>query len=294
MCSRYNLTSPPEAVRAYFGYGDTPNFPARYNIAPTQAVAVVARDKEGMRRFRLMRWGLLPAFVKDPKQFPTLINARSEEVLEKPSFRNAMRYRRCLVPADGFYEWTGEKGKRRPFLLRPREKRLIAFAGLYERWRDAEGGEIDTVVILTCAANGTVTPLHDRMPVVLAPEQFEAWLDVKDTSAEAAVGLLQPAPDDLLEAIEMNPKINDSRKDEPGILEPLQKEAAAVDDVPKAQRRRAGWRCRHGLCGLPSGARCRSRAGPWRQARRSGASPERLHPCLLHRESRPRAPHCPR
>ena len=141
MCSRYNLTSPPEAVRAYFGYSDTPNFPARYNISPTQPIAVVARDREGTRRFRLMRWGLLPSFVKDPKQFPTLINARSEYVLVKASFRNAMRWRRCLVPADGFYEWTGEKGKRRPFQLRPREPHLIAFAGIYKRWRDGKGDE---------------------------------------------------------------------------------------------------------------------------------------------------------
>ena len=140
MCSRYSLTSPPAAVRAYFGYADTPNFPARYNIAPTQPIAVVARDREGVRRFRLMRWGLLPAFVKNPKTFPTLINARSEEVLVKPSFRNAMRWRRCLIPADGFYEWTGAKGKR-PFLLRPRRGELIAFARLYERWRDKDGGE---------------------------------------------------------------------------------------------------------------------------------------------------------
>jgi len=221
MCSRYSLTSPPEAVRAYFGYADTPNFPARYNVAPTQPVAVVARDREGVRRFRLMRWGLLPAFVKDPKTFPTLINARSEEVLDKPSFRNAMRWRRCLIPADGFYEWTGPKGKRRPFLLRPRDGRLIAFAGLYERWRDKDGGEIDTVTILTCAANATVAALHDRMPVVLAPEQFEAWLDVKTTPADAAVKLLLPPSDDLLEAIELDPKINDSRKDEPGLQEPL-------------------------------------------------------------------------
>jgi putative SOS response-associated peptidase YedK len=141
MCSRYNLTLPPEAVRAYFGYADTPNFPARYNIAPAQPIAVVARDREGIRRFRLMRWGLLPSFVRDPKQFPTLINARSEDVLVKASFRNAMRWRRCLVPADGFYEWTGEKGKRRPFLLRPREPHLIAFAGIYKRWRDGKGDE---------------------------------------------------------------------------------------------------------------------------------------------------------
>ena len=222
MCSRYSLTSPPEAVRAYFGYSDTPNFPARYNVAPTQAIAVVALDREGVRRFRLMRWGLLPGFVKDPKQFPTLINARSEEVLEKPSFRHAMSFRRCLVPADGFYEWTGPKGERRPFLLRPREARLIAFAGIYERWRDADGVEIDTVAILTCPANGTIGLLHDRMPVVLPLQHFAAWLDVKGTPAETAANLLQPAPDALLEAIEMHPKINDSKRDEPGIQEPLE------------------------------------------------------------------------
>ncbi len=223
MCSRYSLTSPPEAVRAYFGYADTPNFPARYNIAPTQPIPVVAVDRAGARRFRLMRWGLLPAFVKDPKAFPTLINARSEEVLDKPSFRNAMRWRRCLVPADGFYEWTGPKGKRRPFLLRPRGARLIAFAGLYERWRDGQGGEIDTVAILTCPSNATVSVLHDRMPVVLAPDDYASWLDVKGTSPEAAAALLRPAPDDLFEAVELYPKINDSKRDEPGIQEPLQR-----------------------------------------------------------------------
>jgi putative SOS response-associated peptidase YedK len=209
-------------VRAYFGYRDTPNFPARYNIAPTQPVAVVRHDRDGERQFRLMRWGLLPSFVKDPKQFPTLINARSEDVLDKPSFRHAMRYRRCLIPADGFYEWTGPKGKRRPFLLRPRAPHLIAFAGIYERWRDQEGGEIDTVAILTCPANRTVAPLHDRMPVVLPVEHFAAWLDVKGTDAATALALLKPATDDLFEAIEMHPKINDSKRDEPGIQQPLE------------------------------------------------------------------------
>jgi putative SOS response-associated peptidase YedK len=222
MCSRYSLTSPPEAVRAYFGYSDAPNFPARYNVAPTQEVPVVALDREGVCRFRLMRWGLLPLFVKDPKKFPTLINARSEDVLAKPSFSHAMRFWRCLVPTDGFYEWTGPKGKRRPFLLRPRGHQLIAFAGIYGRWRDGKGGEIDTVAILTCPANATIAPLHDRMPVVLPPEHFAAWLDVTATQAEEVAKLLLPASDDLFEAIEMHPKINDSKHDEPGIQEPLE------------------------------------------------------------------------
>src|SRR5262245_34258143 len=194
MCSRYSLTAPPEAVRAYFGYGHTPNFPARFNIAPTQPVTLVVRDKEGLRRFRVMRWGLLPSFVKDPKRFPTLFNPRAEDALEKASFCQAMRYRRCLVPADGFYEWTGPKGKRRPFLLRTRGPELIAFAGLYERWRDGTGEEIDTVAILTYPANSTVEPLHDRMPVVLAPEDFASWLDGQEACPAPAAELLAAAP----------------------------------------------------------------------------------------------------
>jgi putative SOS response-associated peptidase YedK len=222
MCSRYNLTSPPEAVRATFGYRETPNFPARYNIAPTQGIGVVCLDAEGNRSFRLMRWGLLPSFVKDPKTFTTLINVRAEGISTKPAFRQAYVKRRCLVPADGFYEWTGPKGARRPFLLRPRNGGLIAFASIWERWRDRAGGEIDTVAIITCPANATVTPLHDRMPVVLGLEHFEAWLDCEGTEAKAASQLLRPAPDELFEAIEMHPKLNDSRRDEPGVQEPLQ------------------------------------------------------------------------
>lgn len=222
MCSRYNLTSPPEAVRAHFTYSDRPNFPARYNIAPTQAIPVVCLDETGTRRLRLMRWGLLPAFVKDPSTFPTLINARSEEVLKKPSFRHAVRWRRCLVPADGFYEWTGPKGKRRPFHVRPEPPRLIAFAGLYECWQDPQGGEIDTVTILTCASNRTVSALHDRMPVIVQPDCYDDWLDVERVSAVEALAMIGPAADDLFETVELHPKINDPRKDEPDIQEPLQ------------------------------------------------------------------------
>lgn len=203
MCSRYDLTSPPEAVRAYFGYADRPNFPPRDNIRPTEPIAVVLLDESGARRFRLMRWGLLPPFAKDPKKFPTLFNARSEDVLQKPSFRNAVRRRRCLIPADGFFEWTGPKGHRRPYNIRPKAGQLMAFAGLFESWSDPAGGVIDTATILTCAANGTVGALHDRMPVVLDPAQFDDWLDVTGISAEEALAMCGPAADDLLKATEV-------------------------------------------------------------------------------------------
>ena len=223
MCSRYNLTSPPEAVRAYFGFRDNPNFPARYNIAPTQDVGVVYVDADGNRRFKSMRWGFLPFFAKEPKGAPPLINARAEGIATKTSFRQAFARRRCLVPADGFYEWTGPKGARRPFLLRPKQGGLIAFAGLWERWRDKQtGSETDTVVIITCPANDVVAKLHDRMPVVLAPKDYAAWLDSNSTSLEAAAALLKPSAEDALEAVELHPKINDSRREEPGIQQPLQ------------------------------------------------------------------------
>jgi putative SOS response-associated peptidase YedK len=151
-----------------------------------------------------------------------MINARAEGVATKSAYRRAFAERRCVVPADGFYEWTGPKGARRPFLLRPSKGGLIAFAAIWERWRDRESGEIDSVAVITCDANATVAPLHDRMPVVLGPEQYEAWLDCKNTDVNAAQELLKPAPNNLLEAIELHPKINDSRREEPGIQQPLQ------------------------------------------------------------------------
>lgn len=223
MCSRYDLTTPPEAVRAFFGYLDKPNFPPRDNIRPTEPIPVVLLDAEEQRRFRLMRWGLLPHFVKDPKEFPTLFNARSEELLKKPSFRNAARRRRCLLPADGFYEWTGPKGARRPYYLRPRPPHLFAFAGLYESWSEPEGGVIDTATMLTCTPNATVAPLHNRMPVILAPECYNAWLDTKNVSAEEALAMTGPAPDDLLEAIPVPGKVGAkpkaSKKEKPSKTE---------------------------------------------------------------------------
>src|SRR6188472_360987 len=152
MCGRYCITSAPEAVRALFRYREQPNFPARYNVAPTQPVPIV-RMTEGERQFALVRWGLIPAWVKDPKDFALVINARGESVNDKPAFRYAMKRRRCLFPADGFYEWKTVVGGKRPYFARPRAGGPIAFAGLWETWMGPHGEEVDTAAIVTTVAN---------------------------------------------------------------------------------------------------------------------------------------------
>jgi putative SOS response-associated peptidase YedK len=208
MCSRYMLTSPPEAVRTYFRTGNQLEFPPRPNIAPTQPVLIVRAGLDGSPEQHLVRWGLIPAWVKNPGEFTTLINARSETAAGKPSFRGPLRHRRCLVPADGFYEWTGKAGAKRPHLIRPaveagagEDGHLMAMAGLWEHWVGADGSEIETMAILTVAANTTVSSIHDRMPLILAPEHFARWLDCTPGSAAHIGDLLVPATELHLEII---------------------------------------------------------------------------------------------
>jgi len=221
MCSRFALKSSPEIIRATFGHLNRPNFPPRYNIAPTQQIHIVRKGPGGAPELTHVRWGLLPSWVRDPDNFTTPINARSETAAEKPSFRAGMRHRRCLIPADGFMEWTGQRGAKRPFYLKRPDEGLLAFAGLWEHWQGADGSEIDTCVILTTQANATVAPLHNRMPVILEPEQFDAWLDCKRLSPEDLAEYLVPAADTLLEAVELDPRINKPSSDTPELLEPL-------------------------------------------------------------------------
>ncbi len=178
MCGRYTLASTPQALVEQFELGETPALAPRFNVAPGQQVPVVRRDREGVRRLELRRWGLLPGWAKQPELGLKLINARLETAAEKPAFRRAFRLRRCLLPADGFYEWQGARGgRRRPHWLHLPGSDLFAFAGLAERWH-GEGGEvIDSCAVLTMPANASVAPLHDRMPVVVCPERYADWLD---------------------------------------------------------------------------------------------------------------------
>ena len=183
MCGRFTLHTSPDYLRRLLGFVERPNFPPRYNIAPMQPIPIV-RVANGARHFALARWGLVPSWVKDPRKFALLINARAEGIAEKPSFRAAIRRRRCLVPADGFYEWRREGKSKRPYFIRARDGETMALAAIWETWIDADGGEIDTAAIITCAANAVLAPIHERMPAVIPPADFATWLDADEKEFE--------------------------------------------------------------------------------------------------------------
>lgn len=230
MCGRYAITVTPEMVRAYFGYEDQPNFPPRYNIAPTQPVPVML-NVEGKRRFVLMRWGFVPGFIKDLKDYPLVINIRSETAREKPSFRAAFTRRHALMPADGFYEWRRDGERSTPFLVRKPDRGIFAFAALWETWSSPDGSEIDTVALLNTSANGTLAAIHERAPVILDPKDYEAWLDPQ-IKPEEAQKLLRPPADDLLELVEISTAINHVANDHPGVQEPASRQPPA-QPVPR-------------------------------------------------------------
>ena len=192
MCGLYSLTKSPAETRAWFRYAEEAEFPPRAHVAPGQPIGVV-RIENGERRFALVRWGFIPSWVKEVKPGKPLINARGETVLEKPSFRNAMRRRRCLVPADGYYEWSGPEGRKVPFYVQRKDKGLLALAGLWEHWMGPDGSELETATLMTISPNAELSVIHDRMPVIIAPEDCETWLTGEP---EESARLIRPAPDD--------------------------------------------------------------------------------------------------
>jgi putative SOS response-associated peptidase YedK len=199
----------------------TPELVPRYNIAPTQPVAVV-RQVEGRRQLSLMCWGLVPAWSKDPKAGPPLINARADTVATKPSFRSAFKSRPCLIPADGFFEWqkTGEKTKQ-PFYIRLAKDRPFAFAGLWERWESTDSAVVESCVIITTDANDALRPLHDRMPVILPDDKYDRWIDPKIGDPATLQGLLKPYPADEMTAYPVSTFVNNPRNESPRCLEPV-------------------------------------------------------------------------
>jgi putative SOS response-associated peptidase YedK len=224
MCGRFSLTATPEEVAELFELEDIEPFPPRYNIAPTQPVLMVANGPQDRRKAILVRWGLVPSWVKDPADFTLLINARSETAAEKPSFRNAMRHRRTLIPASGFYEWHRPEDKsqaKQAYWIRPKNGGLVCFGGLMETWSSANGSEIDSGCILTTSANSAIAKIHNRMPVVIRPADFERWLDCRNCEPRDMADLMQPIDNEYFEAIAVSDRVNKVANSGPDVQLPV-------------------------------------------------------------------------
>ena len=221
MCGRYTLTAPAEVLTEIFDLAETVELHPRYNIAPTQETAVVGLNHDGKRSLGLMRWGLIPHWAKDPSIGNRLINARAETAAEKPAFRSSFSKRRCLVPADGFYEWQKTGGRKQPFYLQLKEHRPFAFAGLWARWKASEDETVQSFTLLTTTPNEVAAKVHDRMPVILPPESYDRWLDPELHDREALEALLLPYPAEAMEAYPVSTLVNSPQNDDPRCIEPI-------------------------------------------------------------------------
>ena len=221
MCGRFALRSPSKTIAAAFGVGEVPAAgEARYNIAPTQEILAVRRGPDGREATRL-KWGLIPSWAKDADMAARLINARSETAREKPSFREAFRKRRCLIPADGFYEWQRAGGRKLPFFFQMKDERPFGFAGLWERWQGEGERPVESCAILTTEANEVLRPVHDRMPVIVHPDDYELWLDMDDRKLDLVAELLRPYPAEEMRAHRVSDEVNNVRHQGDGLIEEL-------------------------------------------------------------------------
>jgi putative SOS response-associated peptidase YedK len=217
MCGRYTLRTPVDTLAERFEIDDAPSsVAASYNVAPTQGVATVLIE-DGKRKLEMLQWGLIPSWADDPSIGNKMINARGETVAEKPSFRKAFRNHRCLVLADGFYEWQKTANGKQPYYIRMDDGSPFAFAGLWESWQN--GREIRSATIITTDANDVVAPIHNRMPVILHPEDYQLWLDPDFDEKEPLTTLLKPYPSEAMEAYPVSRRVNSPSNNEPSIIE---------------------------------------------------------------------------
>jgi putative SOS response-associated peptidase YedK len=222
MCGRYAFFAPADAVRRWFGVPFVPGLAARYNIAPTQDVPAVREREPGQREVALLRWGLVPSWAADPAIGNRMINARAETLAEKPSFRAALKRRRCAVLASGWYEWQKTAAGKQPYFLHRSDGEPLGFAGLWEQWVDRGSGEaIQSCTIVTTAAPPALAAIHDRMPALLGPEALAAWLDPRESDASKLVPLLGPGEAATIEARPVSRAVNDARREGPELVEPV-------------------------------------------------------------------------
>lgn len=237
MCGRFALNTTPEALLAAFKLLKIIDFPPRFNIAPTQPILAIW-DESGRRAARLARWGLVPGWVKDPRDFPLLVNARSETMAEKPAFRTSVRHHRCVVPASGYYEWhTGPGGKKSPHYITLASGAPMALAGLWSTWMGPEGEEIDTAALITVPANADLAHIHDRMPAILVGAESDAWLDVRNTPPGEALALAKPLAQGLVHSHPVSARVNTAANEGEDLIVPVSVEQreAQVAKPPKVK-----------------------------------------------------------
>jgi len=223
MCGRFALTTPPDVIARWYELMHRLEFAPRYNIAPTQPIVAVRRDKEGKREGALLHWGLIPFWAKDPTIGAKMINARAESVADKPAYRQAIRKRRCLIPADGFFEWKKTGSKKQPYYISAADGNPLTFAGLWETWHDKQNDDrIESCTIITTDPNDTLKELHNRMPVVLPRDAWDQWLDVEHVDAEQAAKLLEPAPNDGWSVYPVSRRVNSPANDDASILDAVE------------------------------------------------------------------------
>ena len=227
MCGRFTVACTADEIRAAFDVDVPDDFVPRYNVAPQQPVPVIGRSETGTRSFSLVRWGLVPWWASAPDVGARAINARAESLAVKPMFRDAFRERRCWVIADGFYEWWRDGRTRQPWRFAMRDRRPFAFAGLWERWQGPDGEPLFTCAIVTTAANPAVSPVHDRMPVILGRGERDRWLD-GDAQPDALAALLRPWPGADLEGYAVARLVNSVANDGPACIEPLDDDQASI------------------------------------------------------------------
>ncbi len=224
MCGRYRLSRRKQILEEYFAsVSGEEEWSPRFNIAPTQSVPVIRQNsKEPVRELSLVRWGLIPSWAKDPSAAAKMINARSETAGTKPAFRDALKYRRCLIPADGFYEWQRTGKAKQPYCFEVNDGQLFAFAGIWDRWRDGSGRTVETCSILTTTPNAVTSTVHDRMPVILDPDGYDLWLDpgMKDVSVVSE--LLKPYDARLMRCYLVSTRVNSVANDDEECSRPME------------------------------------------------------------------------
>lgn len=217
MCGRFSNRTSAEKIKQEFRIDEVPSMEARYNIAPAQKILGVSQEASE-REARMFKWGLVPSWAKDSSMGARLINARSETVHEKPAFREAFKCRRCIIPADGFYEWHKTSGRKQPYYFTMRDEHPFGFAGLWEKWKSAEGEVLETCSILTTVANDTVKIVHDRMPVILHPEDYELWIDNDSRKINLLKDLLRPYPGQEMFGYPVSTTVNSAQSQGPELV----------------------------------------------------------------------------